>query len=151
MDLFWAVIMSIRQLSPAPDDQWAAALAQLDATRARAFAEADLRHLDEVYAAGSPAKLADAATISAYARRGGRVHGAQLRILSCRVVSVAERRVRLDVVEELGPSRVVWNDTTSSALPQDRPSRRVVTLVRTRVGWLIAGSRDVSPRRSARR
>ncbi|MCD9197492.1 hypothetical protein [Aeromicrobium wangtongii] len=140
MDWLWVLIVAVRALSPAPADQWATQLTALDRARAEAFAQADPSGLDDVYVAGSVAAAADAATIAAYAARGGRVVGAELRILTCRLVQVSGSRVRLEVVDRLGPARVRWQDGTTTDLPRDRPSRRRVTVVRTSEGWRIAGS-----------
>jgi hypothetical protein len=147
MDWLWVLIVAVRAVSPAPDDQWAVRLAELDDVRQRAFATADRSLLDAVYVDRSPARRSDARLIDAYRRRGGRVVGAELRVLSCRVVRQGSAGVRLEVVDQLGPSRVVWGDGTSTDLPRDRPSRRQITLVRTSDGWRIAGSRLSGPGR----
>jgi len=142
MDWLWVLLVAIRAVSPAPDNQWATTLVALDRTRAEAFATADPGLLERVYVPGTGAARADAAAIGAYARRDGRVLGAELRILSCHVVEATGDRVRLDVVDRLGPARVEWGDGTSTTLPRDEPSRRVLTLVRTADGWRIASSRS---------
>lgn len=142
MDWLWVLLIAIRGLSPAPDDQWATRLAELDRAREAAFASADPARLDDVYVAGSSGQRADAATIEAYDRRGGRVVGADLMILSCRIVRTSRDRARLEVVDRLARSRVVWDDGTSTDLPRDRPTRRVMTLRRTDAGWRIASSRQ---------
>lgn len=144
MDWLWVLIVAIRAVSPAPDDQWATRLGELDRVRAEAFATADPRRLDDVYADGSRARRADAASIEAYARREGRVVGAELRILTCRIIGETPDRVRLEVVDQLGPTTVVWSDGTSRSLPRDQPSRREVIVVRTDEGWRIAGSRPIA-------
>jgi len=148
MDWLWVLIAVLRAASPAPDDQWATRLSTLDEVRAEAFATTDAALLDRVYVRGSGARRTDAATIADYRRRGGRVVGARLRVISCRALSASSSRARLDVVDQLGPARVVWPDGSSSELPRDEPSRRVITVVRTSEGWRIAG---VSPRPSSRR
>jgi hypothetical protein len=147
MDWLWVLLVAIRGVSPAPDDRWASRLAALDRVRAEAFATADAGRLDDVYARGSGALRADAATIASYARRDGRVVGAELRVLSCHVVQASDDRVRLDVVDQLGAARVVWGDGTSSDLPRDQPTRRRVTVVRTSDGWRIASTGLVEPAR----
>lgn len=146
MDWVWVVVMALRAGSPADDDRWATVLAELDRSRETAFAHADPRRLEEAYVRGSAAEAVDARTISRYASRGGRVVGARLRVLTCRVVEASARRARLDVVDRLGPARVVWDDGTTTPLPQDRPTRRVVTLTRTSEGWRVAASSLLSPR-----
>jgi hypothetical protein len=144
MDWIWAVLVAVRGLSPAPDDQWATRLTDLDRTRAVAFARADPTLLDDVYVPGSDAQRTDATTIDAYARRGGRVRGAELRILTCRLVRETPGRADLEVVDQLAHAKVEWSDGTTTALPRDRPSRRVVTLERTPEGWRMAASAQVS-------
>ena len=148
MDWLWVLIAILRAASPAPDDQWATRLSALDEVRSEAFATTDVALLDRVYVRGSRARGADVATIQDYRRRGGRVLGADLRVISCRVLSASTSRARLDVIDQLSPAQVVWADRSTSALPRDEPSRRVITVVRTSEGWRIAG---VSPRPSSRR
>lgn len=133
------LIAALRAVSPAPDDQWATRLSELDAVRAEAFATSDPTLLDRVYVRGSEARDVDAATIANYRERGGRVVGADLWVISCRVQAASGSRARLDVVDRLRSARIVWKDGSATALPQDEPSRRVVTLVRTADGWRIAG------------
>lgn len=145
MDWLWVLLVAVRAVSPADHDQWATRLAELDRGRSAAFADADPGRLDDVYASGSSGRRADTAMIEAYARRDGRVVGAELRILTCRVVRASDDRVRLEVVDQLGPSRVVWGDGTSDGLPRDRPTRREVTMIRTADGWRIAQTRPVDP------
>lgn len=141
MDWMWVLLVAVRGLSPSPDDQWATTLTDLDRVRAEAFAEADPSRLDDVYVARSRGRRTDAASITAYARRDGAVKHAELRILSCHVVRSSPDRVQLDVVDQLGDARVVWGDGTTTDLPRDRPSRRLVTVQRTPEGWRVAGSR----------
>lgn len=142
MDWLWVLLIAARGLSTAPEDRWSTRLAELDHAREAAFASADPVRLDDVYVAGSSGRRADAATIEAYDRRGGRVVGADLRILRCRIVRASRDRVQLEVVDRLARSRVVWDDGTSTDLPRDRPTRRVMTLRRTDAGWRIASSRQ---------
>ncbi|MGA8986645.1 hypothetical protein [Aeromicrobium sp.] len=148
MDWLWVLITVARSASPAPADHWASTLAVLDHDRAAAFARADAELLDRVYVRGSQARAADAATIADHRRRGARIVGAELRILSCRVLSVSGSRVRLDVVDRLASTQVIWTDGSTTALPQDEPSRRIVTLASTAAGWRVT---EVSPRPRSRR
>jgi hypothetical protein len=141
MNWLWVLIVALRAVSPAPDDRWAVRLAELDRARERAFAAADPSLLDAVYAPGSRGRRADADVIEAYGRRGGRVVGAELRVLSCRTLRDGRDRVRLEVVDQLDTARVEWDDGTATRLPRDRPSRREVTLVRTPQGWRVASAR----------
>lgn len=142
MDWLWVILVAIRAASPAPDDQWATRLAELDRVRAEAFATGDASLLHDVYAVDSPGLQVDRRAIAAYARRDGRVQGAELRVLSCRVLRQGSTHVRLDVVDQLAPARVAWGDGTTTRLPLDRPTRRVVVLRRTDAGWRIDASRQ---------
>lgn len=143
MDWLWVLITLARHASPEPEDQWAARLTALDSARQRAFAEAAPQLLDSVYVADSRALAHDVDLIRSYARRGGRVTGAELRILSCTVISSGRDQARLEIVDVLAPSQVVWRDGMTSELPHDRPSQRIVTMRRTADGWRIAGLQDV--------
>lgn len=149
MDWMWLVVMTFRQASALPDDRWAVRLAGLDTIRSQAFAAADPRLLDRVYVTGSEAGRTDAAAITSYARRDGRVVGAQLRVLSCRVVRASAEQARLDVVDVLTPARVVWSDGSTTALPLDQPTRRTITVRRTSDGWRIGAVEQIRPARSA--
>jgi hypothetical protein len=140
MDWLWVLIAAVRAVSPAPEDEWATRLSQLDGVRAEAFATKDPSALDGVYVRGSQALRADVATIADYRNRGGRVVGADLRVISCRVLAASSSRAQLEVVDRLGPARIVWADGATMELPRDEPSRRVITLVRTTEGWRIAGA-----------
>lgn len=137
MDWISVLLAAVTTLLGSDDLRWAGVLGELDDVRAEAFARGDTTLLDEVYAHSSTGRDADASMISAYASRGARVTGADLMLLSCRVTSSSADEVRLDVVDRLGASRIVWDDGTSRALPRDQPTRRVVTLVRTADGWRI--------------
>lgn len=139
MDVLWVLIAVFRSLGLTPADHWATVVDDLDQVRAAAFASADPGLLDKVYAPGSAARTVDAALIADYADRGGRVVGARLRALSCRVLSETGRTARLDVVDRLDDARVMWSDGSSHDLPRDRPSRRTIILVNTAEGWRIAG------------
>lgn len=144
MDWLWVLLVALRSVSPSADDQWAGRLAELDQVREQAFATGDRSLLGRVYTRGSEGRRADAALIEQYRRRDGRVVGAELRVLSCRVVRDGGERVTLEVVDQLGRARVAWGDGTSTALPHDRPSRRRITVVRDGEGrWRIAEARQL--------
>ena len=139
MEWFPVWLAAVVSLMASDDIRWAGVLGELDDIRAEAFAASDPALLDRVYAPRSRARAADAATIRDYERRGARVTGADLILVSCRVEEATAGRVELEVIDRLGPARVVWADGTSRALPRDLPTRRAVTLVRTPDGWRIAG------------
>ncbi|GAA3535887.1 hypothetical protein GCM10022234_35780 [Aeromicrobium panaciterrae] len=137
MDWISVLVAAVTSVLGSNDLHWAGVLGELDDVRAEAFAHRDAALLDKVYAPGSSGRTQDASIISAYASRGARVTGADLVLLSCTVRSSSAEQVRLDVVDQLESSRIVWDDGTSRALPTDQPTRRVVTLIRTRDGWRI--------------
>ena len=133
------LIALISSLASSPQLHWAGVLGDLDEARAAAFSAGDPALLDRVYAPTSSGRKVDAATIQAYAKRGGHVAGAELTLLSCRVRDSSPRRVRLVVVDRLAAARVVWTDGSARALPRDLPTKHVITLVRTSDGWRIGG------------
>ncbi len=118
--------------------RWAGVLGELDDVRAEAFASSQPSLLDRVYAPDSAGAKADAAMIRDYQRRGAHVVGADMVLLSCRVAHTSADRVRLNIIDRLAASRVVWADGATRSLPSDLPTKRVVTLVRTGDGWRIA-------------
>ena len=137
MNWLSVLLTLLASLASSPQVHWTAVLGDLDEARAAAFSAGDPSLLDRVYARGASGREVDAATIRAYARRGGRVTGAQLMLLSCRLDESSSRRVRLAVVDRLGAARVVWADGSSRSLPRDLPTKHRVTLVRTAEGWRI--------------
>ena len=137
MDWFVAWLASIAALATSDDVRWAGVLGGLDDVRAEAFARADPELLGEVYARGSSARVADAELIRDYERRGARVVGAELIVLSCKVRQASADQVRLEIVDRLGQAHVEWDDGTTRTLPRDLPTRRVVTLMLTAHGWRI--------------
>ncbi len=138
MEWWVAWVVALGSLVSSGDLRWAGVLGDLDRVRAEAFATSQPDLLDHVYATGSAARDVDASIIRDYAIRGGRVIDADLTVLSCQIVHETDDRVSLDVVDRLGPARVVWADGTTRALPRDLPTRRAVTLVRVSDGWRIA-------------
>ncbi len=144
MDWWWTLAALTAHLGTSDDDRWARVLTGLDLQRAQAFADADTAGLDRVYLTADAA-ASDADTIGAYADRGSRVVGAVLRVERVEVRRRSDRRVTLDVVDRLGPARVVWDDGSVGALPRDRPTARVVVLVWTAEGWRISASRPRGP------
>lgn len=137
MDWFVTWLAAIAALASSDELRWAGVLGGLDDVRAEAFANADPALLGKVYVRGSSAQEADAELIRDYERRGARVMGADLIVLSCKVRRASADRVRLEVVDRLAPAQVEWDDGTTRALPRDLPTRRVVTLILTSHGWRI--------------
>ncbi len=137
MNWLSVLLAVLGSLVATPDLQWAGVLGGLDHARAAAFASGDPSLLDQVYAPTSAGAETDAAAIRAYERRGGRVDGADLTLLSCRLDESSPRRVRLVVVDQLAEARVVWSDGSSRSLPRDLPTEHRITLVLTHDGWRI--------------
>ncbi len=137
MEWFAVWLAAVASLLASDNVRWAGVLGDLDDVRAQAFATSDPSLLDRVYAPHSTARDADRTMIDAYARRGAHVTGADLIVVSCEVKDATSRRVRLEVIDRLGPARAVWDDGTSRALPRDLPTHRVVTLILTAHGWRI--------------
>jgi hypothetical protein len=148
MSWWWLLVLGLRAgLGVAHPADCAPELAAADRVRAVAFAAGDPARLDGVYVANSPLRAADARVVQDYGRRGGRVVGALLQVSECRETARSDTAIRLEVTESLGPAFVRWDDGSTSDLPRDRPTRRVVTLQRTRDGWRISGSRSPAPSR----
>ncbi|MDX6278675.1 MAG: hypothetical protein QOJ72_2803 [Nocardioidaceae bacterium] len=137
MNWLSVLITLLSSLASSPTVHWSGVLEDLDRDRAEAFAAGDPSMLDRVYAPGSASAQVDAAAIRAYAKRGGRVAGADLTLLSCRVRYSSRRRVDLVVLDRLAAAKLVWADGTSRTLPRDLPTKHHITLVRTSGGWRI--------------
>ncbi len=131
--------------APVTPSRWERVLADLDRSRARAFAAGDAAALTEVYVRGSTVLRRDRAVLAAYARRGLTVRGAGLRLLEVRVGAASAGRVVLRVVDRLGPARVRRGaERWSRSLPRDHPTLHRLGLVRTAAGWRIAQVRSLS-------
>ncbi|HEU0129357.1 MAG TPA: protein kinase, partial [Mycobacteriales bacterium] len=131
-------------LAPAPGPDWTATLAALDAARSAAFARADARGLDAVYAPASAPLAADRALLARYAARRTRV--ADLHLVPVTVVPVrADDAVAvLEVTDRLLPYTVV----DAAGRPVERwPGRDArrwrITLRRVAGQWRIADVRRV--------
>lgn len=117
---------------------WAEVLADLDATRAAAFATGDERLLAEAYAAGSPALRRDRRQLADLVGAGLRAEGMRLRIERVAVVAHQAGRVRLEVVDVLSSFRLVDPDGVVVAQRKGRAERRwSVTLRRTDGRWVV--------------
>ena len=119
-------------------------LRRLDDARAAAFASGRPAALAHSYLPGSGVLRRDRAVLDAYARRGLRVHGADLRLLRVRVLARGHRRVVLRVVDRLGPATVTARAGAALALPRDHPTVHRLVLRRTDPGWRIAGVRALT-------
>jgi len=123
--------------------RWSDVLARIDARRDRAWRQGRPGRLATVFVPGSAALRADRAALRGYVRRGYDVGPTRLAYWQVSVVADRRDRVRLAMVDRLLPVQVTGPDGSRHALPADRPTRHVVTLVHTaRSGWRIATIRD---------
>jgi hypothetical protein len=121
------------------DGRWSDVLARIDARRDRAWRQGRPGRLATVFVPGSVALRADRAALRGYLRRGYDVGPTRLAYWRVRLVADRSDRVRLAMVDRLLSVQVTGPDGRRHALPVDRPTRHVVTLVRTRPsGWRIA-------------
>ena len=125
-------------------------LRRWDRARGRAFAEGDVDALRSLYAAGSAAGTSDVRLLRAYLRRGLRVEGMRMQLLSLEVLHEEPTRLRLLVTDRLTGSVAVGRGTRVR-LPEDQASTRVVELRRTASGsdWQVEGVSS-APRPAAR-
>lgn len=132
-----------RALIPA-DSQTARALVVLrawDRRRADAWAAGDRRALARLYVPGSRAGRRDDAMLAAYVARGLRVRSMHRQVLSARVLLRRAARLRLEVTDRLVDAVAVGHGVRT-ALPDDRPSRRVVVLRRRSGEWRVVAVYD---------
>jgi hypothetical protein len=123
--------------------RWSDVLARIDARRDRAWRQGRPGRLATVFVPGSASLRADRADLRGYLRRGYEVGPTRLAYWRVRVVADRRDRVRLAMIDRLLPVQVTAPDGRRHALPDDRPTRHVVTLVHTaRSGWRIATIRD---------
>lgn len=115
-------------------------LGGLDVQRASAFATAHSAPLDDVYV-DARAGAGDRALVREYRMRGLRLVGMGMVRTSCAVVEQGRSRVRLHVVDTLGPTWAIDQAGTMQPLPADRPTRHVVTLLAVGTVWRVAGVR----------
>ncbi|WP_110183221.1 hypothetical protein [Nocardioides solisilvae] len=108
-----------------------------DRRRARAWAEGDHAVLRRLYVAGSATGRKDVRMLRRYRDRGLRVEGLQTQLVSVDVVEQKDDRLVLDVVDRVAAAFVV-GDGVRRALPEDRPTRRRVEVVRRAGEWLVA-------------
>lgn len=128
-----------RPPAPASRPPISGVLARLDALRAHAFAVREPAELRNVYA--SVALLArDQALLTAIVPPGCGLLGVHTRFRDPVVLALSRSTVRLRVRAQLDPSRLVCGGTVTGRAPAGRPTTVLVTLVRRRSGYLIAGT-----------
>ena len=121
-----------------PTGSWAATLSALDATRSRAFADADAVRLEQVYAPGAPALGRDRSALRQLAATGLRADGLRLVAVEVRRLDRDAGRVRLRVEDVMPAYRLVDQAAT---VVESRPGRGrqswTVTLARVGSGWRV--------------
>ena len=127
----------------APPSRWERVLTRLDAARQDAYRAGDPGLLRDVYLSGSAVLRRDRRTLMAYERRGVRLEGVHLEILHVDARRRDGRQVRLRVVDRLARP-VAHTAAGDVALPQDLPTRRLITLVAYDDGWRIAAVRRLA-------
>lgn len=120
-----------------PSDLALAGWRSWDERRADAWAAGDERALASLYEPGSSAGRADVAALRAWTSRGWRVVGLRSQVLGAVVRASAPGRLRLELVTRTDPAARARPRAggTSVRLPDDAPSRHVVTLVRREGAW----------------
>jgi hypothetical protein len=76
--------------------------------------------------------------LRSYRERGLQLEGMVLVRESCRVTDRSRGSITLDVVDHLGPTRVITETGDQRDLPRDRSTRRTVVLERSDDGWRVA-------------
>jgi hypothetical protein len=121
-----------------PEPRWDTVLADLDATRARAFLRGDAVLLSSAYAPGSPAGDRDATSLAALADDAGSVEGLSLTPTTVTPLEVGADQVVLRVIDTMAPHVLVQPGTGTR---ETRPGRgeRTWTVVLHRAGaaWQI--------------
>ncbi len=124
-----------------------AVLRDWDRSRARAWAEGDVRALRALYERGSPVGVRDVAMLRAWLRRGLRVEGMAMQVLAVELRRRTDRRIVLVVTDRLsGAVGVRPRSGERVALPRDGPSTRRLVFVRPGGAWLLASAQAAEPR-----
>lgn len=130
----WLLVL-VAALGGSPDPG-CLVLGALDERRAHALEHDDPAALAQVYRPGSTLLAADEAVLDAYRERGLRLRGGRVERLACTTAQEEPGRFEVDVVDRVAEAAVEAPDGRR-ALPRDRPSRHVVTLVWTSEGWRV--------------
>jgi hypothetical protein len=122
----------------AASSSWETVLGRLDAARSRAFGRGAVGGLAEVYLDGSPASGRDRAALARLQRAGLRADGLRLETRSVTELARAGDEVRLRVVDEMSPYRLV---DSAGTVVDERPGRGAarwtVTLRRSGGRWRV--------------
>lgn len=144
MEWLAGLLALLQSLSCQPQPEPAWTLRGLDHTRAVAFQSGEPRLLSDVYAPGSPLLKQERRRLLAYVRDGVTLHGMELVVTSCTVLTDDADRQVLRVTDRLLPTRAEFADGTTRALPVDRPTRRDIELKRIAGEWRIWSIRPAS-------
>lgn len=128
--------------APAPGEEKspltpAQVLREWDTSRSAAWAAGDVEGLRGLYANGSAVGRRDVKMLHSYVARGLVVEGLTTQLLTVEEVDLDDDRWILEVTDRVHSGTVV-GEGVRRALPQDRPSRRRLTLVRRGADWRVA-------------
>jgi hypothetical protein len=131
--------------APASAEQWSALLAELDARRAAAFAQADVHVLDDVYAPGSAALAADRQAVRSLVAARATAAPVRHELRRARVVRSDAASTRLEVVDRMPSYRILDAAGATLRTVAARPDRTVVVdLTRSAGGWRINALTETS-------
>lgn len=111
-----------------------------DDRRAAAYASNDRRALRRLYAPGSAAGAADLRVLGSYAARRLTVEGMRMQVIDLRVLRGEDGLLVVRVQDRLARAAVV-SPSGRAGLPIDRPSTRIVRLVKRDGRWLVSSVR----------
>lgn len=124
--------------TPSTAADWRTLLAALDERRSDAYASADVRLIDSVYAPG-PDQRKDHDLVAGLAADKERVVGLRLNYLEVKVLTSSTRGATLDVIDELPAYQQLDASGALVKAYAGRPARRwVITLKRVSGEWRIA-------------
>jgi hypothetical protein len=112
-----------------------------DRQRAAAYAAGDRGALRRLYVPGSTAGAADLRVLGSYVARGLVVSRMRTQLIGLAVLRADDHRLVLRVQDRLAGAEAV-SASGRAELPEDRPSTRIVTLVRSGERWLVRSVRE---------
>ena len=131
-----------RASAGAPDDPALRTLHTWDASRAAAYASGSVAALRDLYVPGSAAGRADLRVLRAYRARRLRVTGMRMQVLALSVLDSRRGWWRLQVTDRLAEATVMRGHRRIT-LPSDRPTTRILTMMRGGDGrWRVADVED---------
>ena len=127
-------------VAPAPGVEAATVLRGWDAARAEAWAAADVRRLDGLYAPGSAAGRRDKEMLREWLRRGLAVRDLRTQVIALHEVRRTARTWVLRVTDRVSAGTVVGRGL-ARPLPRDSATTTTVTLRQVDGRWLVASVR----------